>query len=188
MKKIITLLCLLCCIALAGQAMAYTVSLTPASQTIQTGGSGQVDVNLMLTSGEELFGFNMALSFDPSILKFDNLSFGALINANYLAGFTPPSGTDNLVTFDGGLLASGGVTSNVIPLASLFFTGIASGTSSLTLEGAVLDFNALSEVLVADLASINVGSAAAPVPEPAACLLVLVALTCILFVRKRYSF
>jgi hypothetical protein len=83
MKKIITLLTMLFSFMLSAQAMAYSVSLTPNTQTIQQGGAGQVDVNLMLNQGEELFGFNFGLTFNPTILAFQNLIFSPVL-ADYL--------------------------------------------------------------------------------------------------------
>ena len=166
MKKFISLLCLLCSLALAGQVMAYSVSLTPNSQTINLGDQASVDVNLLLNQGEELFGFNFALAFDPSVLRFDSLLFNNAPLSGYVTGFTAPSAQDpNLVTFDGALFELAGATGSFSPLASLYFTGIGLGTSPLTLNGTVLDFNATSEVPLAADGNINV------VPEPGTFLL-----------------
>lgn len=174
MKRILTLLTLLFSLALSAQAMAYSVLLTPNAQTIQQGSGGQVDVNLMLDQGEELFGFNFGLTFDPTILAFENLMFSPAL-ANYVTGFTPPTpGSENIVTFDGGLFGPSGNTSSVTPLASLYFNGMTTGSSPLVLNGAVLDFNALEEVPVTDSASLSVafdGGNPPPVPEPATLLL-----------------
>lgn len=168
MKKSL-LLCLFALLVLAGQAQAYSLSLNTGSN-IAVGDTARVDVNLALSQGEELFGYNFALSFDPSIFSFDQLSPPPGLLKNYLTGFTPPGLADRgLLTFDGALLEFPPASTN-LTIASLFFTGLATGTSPLAITGSVLDLNGLDEIPLSADGSITVNGPSV-VPEPATLLL-----------------
>ncbi len=166
MRKIALLFIALCILALSGRAMAYSISLTPASQTIGVGQSATAHVNLSVTGQEQLFGFNFGLAYDPAVLSFNNLAFGPALSG-YLTGFTPPSAGSGLVTFDGALdlFSTTGLTAGTYKLASVFFEGIGQGTSPLALSGEVLDMDPQANLvpLRAD--------ASVTVPEPGMMLL-----------------
>lgn len=180
MKKIVTLLFLLCSLCLASQCLAYSLTLSPQSQTINLGQTATIDINLLLNPGEELFGFNFALSYDPAIIKFENLLFNNGLSSNYLTGFTGPSGQyPDLVTFDGALTDVPAISGNLTPLASVSFTGISAGTSLLSLTGSVLDFNGFSEIPLGATGSVS------PVPEPATCMLVGLGMSGLALLRRR---
>lgn len=182
MKKFITLLTLLCSLIITTQGMAYSLSLSPQSQIINLGETTTLDVNLLLNPGEVLFGFNFALAYDPAVLKFENLYFNSSQLQDYLTGFTPPTAQNpNLVTFDGALAGAIGQNADLTPLASLSFTGLSAGMSSLSLEGSVLDFNGSSEIPLSASGSI------APVPEPGTWMLIGSSLAGLSCLRRRFG-
>lgn len=165
MKKSLILLIAICFLALTGQAMAYSISLTPASQTIGMGETAATSVNLSITGQEQLFGFNFGLTFDPGILNFKNLSFGSALS-DYLTGFTPPSaGSPGLVTFDGALdlFSTTGLSEGTYTLANLFFDGSGAGAGTQTLSGDVLDMAPESRLVPLNAAA---DVTVTPVPEP----------------------
>ncbi len=180
MKKIVSLLCLLCSLTVACQSYGYSLSLSPQSQPIGVGETANVDVNLLLNPGEELFGFNFALTYDPAVVEFQNLSFNAAQLQDYITGFTAPSGQDpDLVTFDGALFGFAPITGDITPLASLSFIGLTGGGSPFNLTGSVLDFNSLSEI------ALNATGNIAPVPEPGTFILLGSCLSGLAFLRKK---
>lgn len=181
MKRLLALLTMFCALITAGQCMAYSLSLTPSAQTVGLGHNASVDVNLLLNPGEELFGFNFAMTFDPAVLRFDHLLFNTTQLQDYITGYDHPTGqTPDLVTFDGALAGPLGQTSDIVPLASLKFTGIATGTSLLNVNGSVLDFQGISEIPLSASASIS------PVPEPGTMMLIGSGLSGLAFLRRKF--
>ena len=82
MKKLLFLFILFCSMALAGQAMAVSLSLLPSSQTIQPGDTAYVDLDISgLTAGgpNSLGAFLLDITFDDNILAFDSVVFGDLL-------------------------------------------------------------------------------------------------------------
>lgn len=165
MKKCISLFALFCFLAVAGQAMAYSISLAPSTQTIDVGNAASINIDLSIAPQEELFGFDFDLAFDPSVLSFNNLSVHSALSG-YLTGYTAPSaGSPGLVTFDGALdlFSIAGLTQGTYTLASLSFDGIGQGSSTVDLTGDVLDLNPASGLVpVSATASVTTAS----VPEP----------------------
>ncbi|OGW33973.1 MAG: hypothetical protein A2010_09210 [Nitrospirae bacterium GWD2_57_9] len=168
MKKLTYLLFAFCLLVLTGQAMAYSVSLTPSTQTIGIGDSAFVNVNLAVGSNENLFGFDFDLGFNSNILAFNSLSFNPIVS-DYVTGYDQPSaGNPDLVTFNGALDLFGlnVLTDGVFELATLSFASIGAGNSPLDLSGVVLDLDP-----AADLVPLNATGNITAVPEPAGLLL-----------------
>lgn len=168
MKKLIYVLALFCFVVVTGQAMAYSVSLTPSVQTIGSGGTALINVDLSVGATEALFGFDFDLGFNSAVLGFNNLSVNSVLS-DYVTGYDQPSaGNPDLVTFDGALDLSGTnmLTDGTFTLATLSFTGLGPGSSPLNLSGTVLDINP-------DTFLVPVGATGTVnVPEPGILLLV----------------
>lgn len=191
MKTILRFLPLWAVLALPGLAMAFSVGISPVNQTINQTDMAVVDINLNLTGGEALYGFDFDLLFDPAILAFDSFSttlmdpddpFNPLFD--YVGGFTYESSVDpTVVSFDGFFLPWDFMTeplTGTITLASLTFMGIAPGTSPLSLTGE-LDLGNLA----LDRASSSGSVTVAPVPEPSTFLLLGLGLAGLVGYRRR---
>ena len=134
MRKVILLFVLTCCLIFAGQAMAVSLSLSPATQTIGIGDTATVDLSITLGANETLAGFDFELIFDSTILAFDDLNF-AMDVMDYFPGYTYPAANADMVTFNGFFLGLPGaeLTNGTFDVASLSFTGLSGGSSLLNM-------------------------------------------------------
>lgn len=178
MKKLLFLFILFCSMALAGQAMAVSLSLLPSSQTIQPGDTAYVDLDISgLTAGgpDSLGAFALDITFDDNILAFDSVVFGNLLGDPDPLAFETDiyvdDSTPGLVYLDevSWLLdwELDALQPDSFTLATLSFTGINLGSSDLVLANVDLS-DAFGVTLVdptLDNASVDV------VPEPSTMLL-----------------
>jgi len=157
-------------------AGAVTLSLAPSAQDVAVGGS--FDLELVVAglgdgAPPSLGGFDVALSFDPSLLSLDSVSIGSYLGDETLfesfsdivfgAGSVGIAQTSFLDAFSLDL-QPGSFT-----LASLSFTALAPGTSAVAFGSA-----SLADGFGAPLAFTSAGaqvSAGGVIPEPAASLL-----------------
>lgn len=156
------------------RAAAVSLALSPATQSVTTGGA--VDVDIVITdlgsgAAPTLAAFDLDVSFDPSVLSFLSVDFGldlgvpgldALTSAGLLAG---PMRVDLAAT---SLLANATLDAQQpasFVLATLHFVALAPGTSALAITQAVLADTAGgpgNNSIAADLAGADV----TVVPEP----------------------
>ena len=138
MKKIFTTLSLFCCMAIASQATAGSITLSPGSDSVSVGDPSSVDVLFSLNPSEDLYSFNFDFSFNDALVSFVSLIWDSEASP-YLIGHgftspTDPAGLAGHVTFDGGSI--GGLF-NSFTLATLNFIGVAEGPSVSALGGEV---------------------------------------------------
>ncbi len=152
----------------APPARADTIlSLSPSSDTVS---AGEVfTVSLSVSGAVNLYGWQVDITFDPTILSALSSSEGGFLSSG---GSVPTffiPGTMNSLTglvdnmADSRTISITGVSGSGL-LATLSFQALAHGTSALTLENVLLS-NVLSQPLpVGGLSGASVGVAAAPEP------------------------
>lgn len=174
MKKTLMVFTLFCSLVIAGQALALTISLSPTPQTIYPGGTVNfsLDVADLGAYAEPSLGaFWLDITFDNSILAFNSVVFGP-----YLGDPLDPSLTGVIVdtSFPGVVnlwemsFLSDSELDALQPasfsLATLSFTGIGLGSSTLSLENVDL-----SDALGGTIEDPTIqGATANVVPEPVA--------------------
>lgn len=124
------------------------ISIQPATQTIGLGETTTVDVQVQNVSN--LFGVDLRLSFDPSIVQVvdsnplvpDNqVEPGAFLDISGGKGFVVENSADNTagtIAYAATLLSPAEPVSGSGPLIRITFQGVAPGTSAVTLESALL--------------------------------------------------
>jgi hypothetical protein len=116
----------------SAQAQAYTVSLAPVAQTVETGALVAIDVRVSDLGSTGLGSYSLDLSFDAGILGFDHATDA--LNLGFAVGLfvTPAPGTLLLtdVSFDDPalLLTRQGDT---VTLFTLYFNAVGLGTGTL---------------------------------------------------------
>lgn len=177
-------------LGLTGTAAAYTISVTPQSQTTTVG--SQVSVSLFASDfapGRGLGSYNFDFSFESSVLGFNSLTDGlgmpdAIGLMWGLSGgvltVTDTSFADPLT-----LLAQ---QSPNIALFTVVFDALAEGTSFLDISGVVLsDAWGDSSEMGYDLfnGSVTVSQVTTPVPEPGVWALMLLGAVLVAWMKRR---
>jgi hypothetical protein len=185
MKKAPALLALIIALfLLITPCYAVTISLNPAGQDINIGGTATVDLSISgLGDGvaPSLGAYRIGITYDDTILDFTSFSFGALLGGpdwsfQEVDDFTTPGYIEFLEVSLLSDVELDALQSDEFTLATFTFTGLLAGTSLLDLtiidlSDAVIPPNTLAVTGVQN-ASITVRSGAAnPVPEPTTLLL-----------------
>lgn len=182
MKRILTAVLGLCFFIAALPSHALMLSLTPTSQSVTSGQNLQF--SLIATGGSGLQNslsvYDVDVSFDPTLLNFTGAVFGDPVLGNQLdltglGTFTDVvigAGSVNLfeLSFDDPTDLATLQAAN-FTLATLNFTGLASGTAALG-----LNINVLAD---------ESGNALNAVPEPSALALAMIGLFALVTVRAR---
>lgn len=162
-------------------ASSATISLEASSSLINIGETTSLDVVVSSLGGSYVSTFDFDVSYDAAVLAFSGYSLGLglgdpLLEAyDYSLGDSSPSGTINIaeVSFlsDFSSVQDGGT----LTLATLSFTGFATGSSTLSLARYLAGDEWGTDVFFAGSPSGTtievVSSGISPVPEPATMLL-----------------
>ena len=154
------------------RADAISIALAPATQEVLVGASFGIDVvvsGLGDGAAPSLGSYDIDLSFDPALLAFGNVSFGAFLGGPDLSLVSVVSAS-GLVDFAEVSLVPPDLIDTLQPgsfsLATVTFTAIAAGVSAVDF-GAVLAGDSVGRRLpIGTLSPAQV--VVSPVPEPAA--------------------
>ena len=166
----------------ASPARAVSLSLVPATTTASVGDSVAIAIEIAgLGAGmpPTLSSFDVDVSFDPSVLSFQNVVFGSALGsgADVFTSSGVLSGPTRVNVAEASLLLSS-VLDAAQPasfvLATLSFLALGPGTSPLAIGQAILadtsDVPGGNQIFVDQFGSASVMVQSAPVPEPAALL------------------
>lgn len=170
------------------QAQAYTVSLTPAAQTVDQGTVVAVGVSVSDLGPLGLGSYNFDLGFDAAILGFDHVvdafGLGISFGLDFAAGAGSFSVSDFSLEDPLALLVR---QAGDLTLFTLYFNTLAAGTSALNLTAGVLsDVNGDIVSFLTNNATVTVTElTGTPVPVPGTLALLLAAATAAGLARRR---
>ena len=137
----------------AASVSAYTLTLSPASQTVSQGAAVSVDMLLSDLGANGLGSFDFDLSFDPALLGFtsfvDGGALGFSLGLSLVQGLGQLTFSDFSLEDPAVLLAKQLSIQGDIVLLTLRFNALAAGTADLGLDngtlsdvdGAIVAFN-----------------------------------------------
>ena len=159
-------------------ASAATIRIEPATSATSIGGA--VDISVQIADVADLYGYQFDVAFNAAILSASTVFEGSFLAGGGNTLFIPGA-IDNIlgtITLTAGVLQGPvpGVSGSG-PLATLRFTGLADGTSTIALSNAVLVNSASSDIA----ATTQSGSVSVGIPEPATGFMAALALLAITF-------
>jgi hypothetical protein len=141
-SECLPLLIAMVCLSLTlGAEADITVSVNPPLQSIFTGNSTYMDVDIAgLGSGIGLGGFSIGLTYNPTVVHLDGLTFGNGLNLGVSGNslqYSDPSTSGYLLVDETSLLGSAALIAGQAGGFNLFrigFTGLIDGTSPVSLS------------------------------------------------------
>lgn len=171
------------------RATALTMGFAPPAAEINVGESIDIDVVLTGLDDTKIGAFDFNVGFDPAIISFDSYllgeGLGDIGNGDALDLSLGNLGGRMINLAELSILLTLPEQSEPLTLATLTFTGKASGISSLTFLDVALG-DEMGDPLPLSLQSGRL-SVDAPVPEPTTLLLLASGIVGILGIRKRFS-
>lgn len=180
---------------------AATLFIDPNSQSVVSGSTVSVDVNVGVLGDTQVGAYDFILSYDPSLLTFASLSFGSYLGYDgdptwegISYGHASDPGALNVWEVSQ-LLDLSGQPTDTFKLFSVMFNTKSSGTASLSLSGNILGYDELDNFLgdadgnpislaSIDRASIDIQPNPNNIPEPSSLLLMGLGFA---FLRLRYA-
>jgi hypothetical protein len=161
-------------VGFSSSAAALVLSFNPANQTVPLSGLASVDIRVSDVLPAGLGAYDFDVTFDPTILGYNNVVDGLGLGFAIGLGATPGVGTVTVSDFSleapADLLA---LQTNEFVLFSIVFDTLALGTSPLGFSGVTLGDAQGNQITPAGLAGGSITVAA--VPEPGALGLLLAA-------------
>ena len=183
MRKSLILTVAVWLLGLSGLAQAYNLTFEPVSQTILQGDTAQVSLNLTLDATETLYGFDIDVNFEPTILEFVDGTYGSAFSTWALAPVDLVAvGVLNIIAYDDSFT---GVSDGLFSLATFNFFGTTLGTSVLT-AGGDLDLGNVDTTGLPVLDFVDATGSVNVVPEPSTWLLMVVGLLGLVGMKKKY--
>jgi len=182
------------CLLVPTIAGATLLEFAPVDTSVEVGSTFEVDIVATPESGELIGAYDFIVNFDPTVLAFDSLTFGASLNDDeFLCALF---GCRGFSDSGGGSLSMFEVASPLIPLgllqdglapvllATIAFDTVAAGVSGLSftgnIDGQSAPFNLLGDEFAIPLPVFEPGTetiiVAEPIPEPPLILLMLTGL------------
>ena len=169
-------LCLVLLVGLFARPVVASpiVSIEPALNTVATGSSFFLDINI--TGVTDLFSFSFDLSYDPALLAFNEIVEGGFLQSaggTFFSAGDPPAAGSVTNIFDVLLGAVPGVDGDGT-LARINFTALGAGTSTVSLSNLFMLDSTISGISASTLdASVTASvPTASPIPEPGTMVLV----------------
>jgi hypothetical protein len=154
------------------------LSLDPSTQSTGVGGTATLDLDIsgVNASTAAIGGFDLVVNYNPAIVSLSTVNFGALLGDGVSTSYeqvNSSSGAAEIIEFsflDPAVLAT---EPSSFTLANLSFTGLAGGTSAVSLispgSGGAYLSDAYGNPLSATLTGAQITvTGASPVPEPGA--------------------
>ena len=136
MALVLTLVAVLALSAFAYAQAGALVSVDPAAQSVESG--QQAAVAIMIADVNDLYGAEVHLAFDPTVLEVTGLTPGAFLDetsGSVVSGFDNAAGTvDYAIT----LLSPAPAVDGAGVLVEVAFRGKTAGTSIVTITDAIL--------------------------------------------------
>jgi len=168
-------------------ALADSVtSIQPASTGVSVGQNFTVNVDI--TDVTDLYAFQFDIGFNPAILSANGITEGAFLPSGGPTFFIPGTIDNSAGTISSNadtLLGPGpGVSGNGV-LATIDFTAIGSGVSSVTPSNLILLDSTGANINTSAVDGTVTVSGASPVPEPSTSLLLVIAIFLIAFLAAK---
>ena len=159
----IVMLSVLALLLLTGHAWAISLSFSLPSSDVYIGDSVSMDIIISGLETNNISSFSFTLDFDSAILSFDSYALGTGLGD--LTAFEALDTSSGAKLVETSLLSDFSLQPDSFTLASVTFTGIGLGNSSLGISDLIL-FGDAGNIAATVAPSEAIDVIRAPVPEP----------------------